>query len=475
MIFKVFLALACVFGGMCSTPDHDPEQVVRLNLRTEPPSLDSRLFSDATSANVLLMLYEGLTRMDETGKPRPALAKSFEVSADGRVYTFRLREAVWSDGASVTAHDFVQTWKTILDPAFPAPFAYKLYCLERFEAVDEKTLVVELKHPSPYFLEELAFPTFFPVREGATNGPFVMEKWAHDDELVVVKNPLYWDAEKVCLDRIEMVMIEDSTTELYMYEMDELDWAGSPISSLPSDVLPALLEKGDVEMMKAKGVYYYLLNPEVYPLTNQNVRRALGLALDRASLVEHILQGGQSPALALVPHVGYACYADQQRDVARTLLAEGLSELGVERLPPLTISFNTNREHQKIAQAIQEQWRETLGVETRLESSDWKVYIDKVNRKDYQICRLGWMGDSNDPLSFLDPFAEHVGATLAKAQTTLDEREMLLREAEEELLEKMPVIPLYHYTFAYMKKPHVRAVYVSPLGFADFKRAYIAR
>ncbi len=333
MFSRLFLILLTVIVAGCSggNVDHS-QQTLRLNLYTEPPSLDPRKFTDATSAHVLMMLFEGLTRIDYDHKPHSALAEEIFISEDQRTYTFKLREAYWSNGDPITANDFAYSWRKILDPQFPSLFAYKLYPIQNaaeikegklpidqlgVRVLNEKTLEVTLNYPTPYFLELIAFPTFFPVNQKVdeampewaaeagsffvTNGPFSLKKWEHESEITVVKNPQYWNADSVRLDAIQLAMIDDTTTEFYMYEMGELDWAGSPISNLPPEFIPALKEEGKLEILPSTGVYYFKVNTDNPILNNAKIRQALSYCINREEIVEHITQAGQKPACALVP------------------------------------------------------------------------------------------------------------------------------------------------------------------------------
>lgn len=511
-----------------------PKQTLRLNLFTEPPTLDPRKMTDATSGNMLLMLFEGLTRIGDDHLPKPAAAEKIAVSRDGRTYTFTLRDTYWNNGDKVTSDDFLYAWQSILDPKFPSSFAYKLYVIQNAEKIkegklpmsalgvkapDKKTLVITLKYPTPYFLELVAFPTFYPINKRVdqknpdwaaeagpdyvSNGPFQLKKWEHESEILAVKNLRYWDARAVKLEAIHLSMIDDATTEFYMFEMGELDWAGSPLSNLPPDFVAALKNEELKDHVKihfypATAVYYYQINTQVYPLGNLNIRKALAYAINRHDIVEHVTQGGQQPAMALVPPMpGWketALFKDGDTELAKELFTKGLEELGItaDQFPKLTISYNTNREHQRIAQAIQQQWKEALGIDVQLTHFDWKVYLAKISAQDFQIARMGWVGDFHDPVSFLEPFKhkndpEKGGNNdtgwenpqyiayleQAERELDLDKRDEILHKAEELLISEMPIIPIYFIVNAYLKKPYVKGVYLSPLGFADFKHAYL--
>ncbi|NGX62139.1 MAG: Oligopeptide-binding protein OppA [Chlamydiae bacterium] len=530
MFLRLCLCLVCIsLLVSCQERKKAPStQRLRVNIYTEPPTLDSRKATDATSMNVLLALFEGLTRIGSDERPHPALAEKIDISEDQKTYTFTLREAYWSNGDPVTAEDFAYTWRKILDPEFPALFAYKLYIIQNayevrarqlpiealgIQALDERTLQVKLKNPTPYFLELTAFPTFFPVHQKTAqknpewaaeagpefvhNGPFTMKKWKHESEIQLIKNPLYWDLEQVKLDELHLAIVDDLTTEFYMYERDELDWAGSPLSALPSEFLPALIEEGRVEILPANAVYYFKINTEHYPLHNPSIRKALGLAINRQEIVEHVLQGKQLPAQALIPSMpGWktpaTLFPDGEKNLAKALFAKGLEEEGLSltTFPPLAISYNTNREHQKIAQAIQQQWKEVLGIKVELDTCDWKVYLSKISQQDYQIGRMSWIGDFCDPVSFLEPYKlkdgglnetgwenPHYISLLTQAEKELDieKRKKLLKEAETLLVDEMPIIPVYYINHCFLRKPYVKRVYLSSLGVIDFKEAYVEK
>lgn len=529
MLKHLFLITLSISLAGCSPSKPKKESELRLNMYCEPPSLDSRQATDSTSMNTLLMLFEGLTRIGFDHKPHPALAKKIRISQDQLTYVFKLRRAHWSNGDLITADDFVYAWSKILDPSYPSLFAYKLYPILNaaeikegklpleslgVRALNPSTLEVTLKFPAPYFLELCAFPTYFPINkkndlanpdwsfkggeEYVCNGPFKLETWDHENEIVVKKNPHYWDASSVILETIRLAMINDTATEFYMFEMGELDWSGSPLSNLPTDFIPALKKENKLFNYPGAGIYFYKINTDHFPFGNKKIRKALGLAINRNALVEHVTQGGQMPAMGLIPPMpGWnyprCTFEDGNKGEAKRLFDEGLKEVGLtcETFPAIKLSYNTNREHQMIAQAIQQQWKEVLGIVTELDNVEWGVYLSKINKQDYQIGRMGWLGDFHDPISFLTPYKfkdnpnvggnnetgwEHPDyiAHLEAADIELDpiKRAKHLSLAEDILMDEMPIIPLYYINFAFLKKPYVKGVYLSALGFADFKYAF---
>lgn len=538
-IFFSMLLVLSMFLAACSGNDNadsgkdsegganpDVPQELRVNINSEPFSLHPGLANDSTSGGVLLQTFEGLTRIDAEGEPQPAMAEKITHSDDLTTYTFELRDAQWTNGDPVTAEDFVYAWKWALDPANQSQYAYQLYYVKGAEAintggaavdtlgvkaVDEKTLEVTLENPTPYFLELTAFYTYFPVNSKVaaenpnwytdagdlytSNGPFKMTEWEHSSKIVLEKNENYWDADTVKLEKVEMSMINDPNTELSMFENGELDWAGAPFGTLPTDALPNLKDEGSLVIQAIAGTYWYKFQTEKPPLNNKNIRKALSYAINRTAIVENITQGGQVPAMAAVPpsmfpenEKGY--FKDGDVDAAKEYLQKGLEELGLKdasELPAITISYNTSEAHQKIAQAIQDMWKKELGVEVTLDNAEWAVYIEKLHAGDFQVGRMGWLGDFNDAINFLELYRDKDGGNNdtkwenaefkqllidSQKETDAEKRQQMLKDAEEIFIDEMPVAPIYFYTNAWVNAENLKDVVVSGLGDVQLKWAY---
>ena len=521
---KSLLLIALCLLGACTQKSSD-KQVIRLNIYTEPPCLDPRRVVDLTSFNILIQLFEGLTRLDQDDLPQFAGAKKIDLSDDALTYTIELRDSFWSNGEPVTVEDYVDTWKEILDPLYPSPFAYKLFVIKNARAVkakqlpldavcvkkiDEKHFQITLEHPAPYFLELLAFPTFYPINRCSvkkneewsgeagplfvSNGPFKLIKWLHDGELVLNPNPHYWDCESVNLDRIEFCMIEDAITEFYMFEQKELDWCGSPLSSIPPEVLVKLNEQGRLNVYDTTGCYFLQINTNRFPLGNINIRRALGLAINRQELIDHVYMIDHYVAKSIVPSMRnfetpLSCYEDASFETAKALFKKGLEEEGLDlkSFPTLTISYNACKQHQKVMQAIQQQWREQLGIHVNLVSSDWKAYLYDIAQQNYDICRFGWVGEYQDPITYLLLFRTKGGDSvnytgwhddryqelldLSIQERSHEVRKQQMQEAESILMAQMPIIPICHMRFAYLKNPKVKGIHASKFGAIDLKYA----
>ena len=506
-----------------ATPEAEKKpQVLKLNLHSEPPTADPGLSEDTTSAAIIRATFDGLTRIGQDGKPQMAAAEKVEVSEDMLTYKFTIRDAKWSNGEPVTAKDFEYAWKRALDPATGANYAYQLYYVKNGEkankkeaklddigvkALDDKTLEVKLENPTPFFLELTAFPTYFPVNEKVIsanakwageakthvgNGPFKMESWEHKSKLVLVKNDNYWDKDTVKLDRIEFSMVEDENTELSMFENGELDWAGAPMSALPTDAIPALKEQGKITTQPIAGTYWYKFNVEKPPFDNVKIRKAFAYAVNRQALIDNILQTGQIPATGAVPPSmvlnpnGY--FKDNDLETAKKLLEEGLKEKGLTKLPPITLSYNTSEGHKKIAEAIQDQWKKNLGVDVKLENKEWKVYLEDMHAGNFQVGRMGWLGDFNDPINFLELYNDKMGGNndtrwenpkfkellnQSALEADPEKRKKILADAEQILMDEMPIMPIYFYTNSWVAKENVKGIVIGGLGDVDWKWATV--
>ncbi len=541
IVFAMSMFLAACGGGDDADTDTDgeandteeasgdeelaDEQELSVNIKTEPPSLHPGTSTDTTSSAVLDQVFEGLTRVNQDNEVEEGMAESWDISDDELTYTFHLREdATWSNGDPVTASDFEYAWKWVLDPEnADTDYAYQLYPIKGAEdakeddgslddvgitAEDDHTLVVELEQPTEYFLELTAFYTYYPLNEDVvsenkdwatdagddyvTNGPFQLVSWDHKDNIVIEKNEDYWDADTVKLETITMHMIDDENTALQMYENDDIDWIGDPTDSVPLAAIPTMKDADELEISDRAGVYYYSFNTEEEPFDNENIRKAFAYSLDRTSIVENITQGEQKPATALVPpsifeenEEGY--FEDNDVDTAKEYLEKGLDELGIDELPTIKLSYNTDEGHAAIAQAAQDIWKKELEVEVELNNEEWNVFLDSLGEGDYQVGRMGWIADFNDAINFLEIF-ETVGGNNytnwedeefqklikeSRSELDTDKRREILRDAEEIFMDHMPIAPVYFYTNLYAFKDNVKNITVSPIGNIQYKWGYI--
>lgn len=521
-----FALIAITLSCSCSNNSNKISQdssSIHIASSEDPASLDPRLIRDLPSTSLMRLLYEGLMRTSLNGEIIPGIAKNFTISEDKKTYTFHLRPSVWSDGAPLTATDFEQTWKSVLSPTFPAPNAYQLYLIKGAKAakegkssseaigikvLDPLTLVVELEQPAPYFLEMVCCHFFFPVPlrmrqstdlssiENSTdknigNGPFKLENWVKRSELIVVKNPQYWNEGNVSLTTIKIQPLDEHTA-LQLFKAGKLDWVGSPLCTLPQDAISTLKKEGKLQIALGAGTHWVRVNTLAVPFNSEKMRRAFALAIDRQAIVEHITQGNQQPAIGIVPpsfgfkHQNY--FADHDIVQAQILFKEALleSNLSKSTLPSIALSYASNDRNHKIAQAIQQQWNQAFGINVTLAASESQVQLEKVKNGQYDVSLGSWYADIQDPINFLEIFKSKDNppnqtfwqnhsyvATLERSSMELDskKRNALLEEAEAMLIKEMPIIPLFHNAYNYLKNDQLEQVYFSPLGYLDFKEA----
>lgn len=487
-------------------------KIAKLISGPEPGSLHPALSQGTHESIILDHVFEGLMKRDADGNIIPGTAESYEVSEDELTYTFKIRQdAKWSNGDPVTARDFEVAWKYALAPETASDYAYQLYYLVGAEdynvgigsadevgvkALDDTTLEVKLASPTAYFLELCAFYTYYPVNaaiqeevgaewshDGSTfvcNGPFTVTAWNHDESVELAKNENYYNKDAVKLDGITFYISDDQNTMWQMYQNDEIDLD----YEIPTDVVGQLKAQNDPELqiVPELATYFYRFNTTVKPFNNAKVRKALSMAIDRQLIVDEVTQSGEIPAYGVVcPQIadatgdfrenGGECFSENI-DEAKKLLAEGLAEEGMDKLE-FTILYNTSEQHKKVAEAIQQMWNENLGVNVTLENTEMKVKIDREHKLDYEVSRAGWSGDYADPNTFLDLFTswssqndtgwktEAYDELITKAGEELDPATRMgyLHEAEEMLMEEMPIMPIYYYTRAIETKPYLTGVF----------------
>jgi oligopeptide transport system substrate-binding protein len=466
----------------------DVEQTLVWNLGSDPKTIDPGLNAASDGGHVTNNTFEGLMR-EIDGKLEPAMAESYTMSGDGLVYTFTIREGVkWSDGQPVTANDFEYAWSRVADPATASEYAWIFdeVNVASWKAVDERTFEVTLSAPTPYFVGLTAFYTFFPVRqdmvetagEGAwatnpetavSNGPFKVTSFKTGDRIVLEPNEHYWRRDEVKLNKIEALMIVDQATALTGYESGQIQI----LDDMPSAEIPRLLAEDPTFMILPNdAVYYYSFNTKVEPMNDVRVRKALSLAIDRTAIVETVTKAGQIPAHSLIPggHLDAEGNVFNEMsgtyDIATTAKAEEaqalLEEAGYpngEGFPALEVMYNTGEGHKNIAEAIQEMWKQNLGIDVTLTNQEWAVFQTSRIEHNFQIARAGWIGDYSDPMTYLGMFtsggtnnysqwdSEEFDALLEASKTASgQERFDILYKADKVLGESYAVMPIYYYT-----------------------------
>ena len=489
------------------------QQIYHHGNGSEPQGIDPHIVTGVPEHHILISLCEGLTipNPNPTGSDGyiPGTAESWSISDDGKEYIFKLnKNAKWSNGDPVTADDFVWSWKRILTASLGSQYPDMLYYLvgayeyhngeiDNFDevgikALDSHTLKVNLKNPTPFFIGLLSHYSTWPVHKETVlkhgdiddrngewtrpgnfvcNGPFQLKTWELNNKIVVEKNPHYYDASMVRLNEIHYYPVSNVMTEDRMFRAGQLHLT----SSMPTQKCPIYIEEKNpnLKIDPYMGTYFYRINTENETLSDLRVRKALAYSIDRQLLVDKVTQCGQIPAYSFTPpgSNGYQPSTEIPYDpvLAKQLLAEaGYSS--DNPFPKLEILFNTNEGHRKVALAIQQMWQNELGIEVELVNQDWKVYLSREMVGDFQISRAGWIGDYEDPNTFLDLMRPNRGnnktgwenmdfdALVEEANTINDQdkRYELLNEAEKILIDNMPIIPLYTYVRVYQLSPDVK-------------------
>ena len=378
-------------------------------------------------------------------------------------------------------------------------------------ALNAKTLKVYLQSPTAYFLALTALPELMPVCKAVvikndkwaadltnnyvTDGPFKLTQWSHNDKMVFVKNPTYWDKNSVKLTKITYLMVEDESTALSMYQSGQLDAA----VSVPISELPKLVASGDAQILPELASYYYQFNVTKKPFNDVRVRKALTLAINRTAITTSLTKGEQPPAMALVPYgmpdvlpgsdfrkVGGSYFKDNDIATAKALLAQAGYPNG-KVFPAFTLGFITSDARRTIAEAIQQMWKKNLGITCTLRSEERGVYLGDWANLNYDVMWTGNNADYMDPNTFLEVFVTGGGqnntgwsnksydALIAKAKVTVDPkaRMVILHAAEKILMTDMPILPIYFYTNPVLLSKHIKNFYESPLGTIDWKNAYM--
>jgi len=505
----------------------DREQVLHRGIGSEPGDLDPQLATGLAEQCVTSALFEGLVREDARDlHPVPGVADHWEVSPDGLAYTFHLRaDARWSDGTPVTAPDFVASYRRILTPSLAADNATLFYVLLNAEAfnrgrladfgqvgcaaLDAHTLQFTLAHPAPYFLALLTQTPFLPVpvaaiaKEGPAdqrgnpwtkpghlvgNGPFTLQSWQPNREIVVTKSPTYWDATRVRLQAIHFYPIDSREAEERAFRAGQLHVT----YTLPAGKVDAYRRDAPrlLRIDPYLNTYFFRVNVRRPGLDDERVRRALALAIDRAAITDRILRGGQQPAASLAPP-GLPDYTPPAGDgtdfaAARRLLAEA-GHPGGSGLPPLEILFDNSGNLRLVAEAVQEMWHREIGVDVRLVNQEFKVVLTERRAGQYQLLLSDWVGDYPDAKTFLDVFRgdsgnNHTGwasgeydALLNAADRTVDPaaRADLMRRAESLLLAAAPVIPLYFNPHVFLLQPSVHGWYPTVLDHHPYQDVWL--
>ncbi|MED0968579.1 peptide ABC transporter substrate-binding protein [Bacillus paramycoides] len=506
------------------------KQVLNLTVSEEIPSLDTAKTMDGTSAHVMQNIFEGLYVLDDQDNPIPAVAKSFERSEDGKKYIFDLRkDAKWSNGDPVTANDFMFAWRRAVSHETASQYAYMLFYIKNakeinkgeippnelgVKVVDDYTLEVELEQPTPYFLQLLALPIYLPQHESFLkeqgqnyglepsnliyNGPFVLEKWKHEQEFQLKKNNTYWDKNKVKLDEINFQIVKDTMTAVNLYEASNLDRV-----AINSQFVDKYKGKKELHMSSDPGIAMLRFNEKNKALANKKVRQSISLALNKEDFVAHFINNGAKSANGLVPegHKNEETGKDFRKENgdispydlprAKSIWEEAKKELGVEQVTMEFLTFEQDNA-KRMAEYIKGDLEKNLqGLTIQIKQQPFKQKLQLEQTGEYDISMVIWGPDYKDPISYLEPFTTsnpnnkmsysnpHYDELIKKAENdfVLDQtkRWEALQEAERIVLEDAAIAPLYHIGSAYVQKDYVKGIDKHQFGGVyTYKNAYIA-
>lgn len=485
----------------------EQQQIVR-HIKDEPASLDPLKAVGLPEIQVIRDLFEGLTNQDEQGKIVPGVAQSWS-SSDNKTWVFTLRNnARWSNGEPVTAQDFVYSWQRLVDPKNSSAFAWfaGLSGIENAAAItkgemtpdklgvvaqSKNQLKVTLDRPVPWFPALVANVALFPVPQNVIvqlgdgwtapgklvgNGAYQLSERVVNEKIVLTRNPHYWDDAHSVLTKVTFVPINEESSATKRYRSNDIDIT----ESFPKNMY-GLLKKtlpGEVYTPDQLGTYYYAFNTQKGPTADVRVRKALSWSIDRKVIAEKVLGTGEKPAWHFTPDVtaGFTPLpAFMQQHDQNSLNAQGKALLAAAGYGPgkplkLKLLYNTSESHQKIAIAVASMWKKNLGVDVTLENQEWKTYIDSRNSGNFDVIRASWVGDYNEPSTFLNLLTSgnssniarfrnaDYDAVIAKAsrETSDQARNSDYNRAEQILAEQAPIAPIYQYTNGRLIKPWVK-------------------
>ena len=530
MKIKKLLFLACCFAlSACERSSMKEVDVacrdglLLVGIGPDPEGLDPQCVSGVTEQNVLRSLFEGLIKPDsKTLEPQPGVATSWVISEDGLTYRFFLRkDAHWSNGDLVTANDFVFAFQRLLTQEVCSPEVHSFFVIKnahRFydknttfeqvgvKAINDYELEIQLEHPTSFFLSLLMMPSAYPLHRSTlkahhgefsrdpswtqpqyyvSNGAFKLKHWHPGRSIEVIKNEYYWNKANVALSGIKFLPISDVATEERAFRSDQLHIT----EIVPYTKIKAYHEQphSPLKIHPYLGTFYYIFNTKVKPLDDVRVRKALNFALHRDELMGcDLFQLKHKSTFQLVPEgcQNFHCINPVREDAeeARRLLAEAGYPNG-QNFPKLTLIFNTAQGQTYLASAIQEMWKKELNIDIELINVEWKVYLQRRREKDFEIARGGWVGDYNDPTTFLNLWSYHnpnnftywhndlFDEYLDKASKEINVQKRIhdLEQAEALLLDAVPLLPIHASATSHLVDPRVQGWFPNLLDWHPYE------
>ncbi len=519
-MLKNFLLVIAVSFHLTSCGNSSPrktnERILSLNFTQSPLTLDPRKSGETISSTFIFMMFEGLTKITPESSTNLGLADKIQVSHDFMTYTFHLRDAYWSNGDPITSEDFAYSWKSLLEPVFPSPNAHLLFPIKNAQAIkkgllppnslgiacpDEKTLIVHLEKPTPFFLELTSFCTYFPINHKVANtfpqwagslphfvvsGPFIFSQWKKDVEAIIVPNPYYYKKERVQLDGIRITFIQDDLVASAMYQRGDIDITGACFSQIPIEMMNDKELSHELRFTPINSTIFCCFNLSKSPFNNLSIRKALSLAVNKKEVISVIAQKESAFAQQIIPpclkwNDDTPYFEDYNIGKAKEYFEQGLQELQMTKrdFPKFRFICRNTPNDRKLAQAIQEQWRKNLDIEVQLENVDLKTFIDKLINRNYDVAQAAWIAQYLDPMDIFNRFRFKNNPKnycnwensqfqeildLSEKTTDLCLRKQLLQKAEKVFADDMPISCICHYEYMYLVQDRVKNFYISPLG-----------
>ncbi|MBO1625634.1 peptide ABC transporter substrate-binding protein [Bacillus arachidis] len=501
-----------------TTKPKEEKKILQLTETGEIPSLNSLKVTDAVAFNVLNNVMEGLFRLSKNDEVISGIAQKYEVSKDGKTYTFHLRDAKWSNGDSVTAQDFVYAWKQLVNPETGSEYAYIMYDVKNAEKInkkqmgldelgikaqDDKTFTVELEHAVPYFTKLLCLPSFYPINEKYAkkqgdkygleanttlyNGPFTLSEWKHEASFTMKKNNQYWDKKEVKLDEVNYQIVKEISTVVNLYQTDKIDRA-----VISTEFVDKYKNDKELKQYTDPVMYFFRFNENVPILKNKNARLALSMAFDKKGLATSFLNDGSVPANYYVPN-GFLKGPDKKdfRETttefnktnvkqAKEYWEKAKQETGMNEVTLEMLNYDLDN-FKKVGEFIKEELEKNLPgltVKVKLQPHSQKLALEK--KKEYEMSLSRWLPDYPDPMTYLEVFISESGVNntgyanpeydslIKKIKMELGNDEKArwkaMQDTEKMLLDEAVIAPVFQRGLSYLQKPYVKDLYVHQFG-----------
>ena len=532
VLLLILSLIVFVFVACSNKVSKLSDSEIIVNLSVEPKTIDPSFNAQIYGVIYIQHVFEGLTTRDKNNKVVEGVAESWDISQDGKIYTFHLRtNSLWSDGKPVVAEDFVYSWRREVDPVVASEFSYQHEAVKNarditagkkpvetlgVKAIDDYTLEVELEAPTAYFLELTAFPTYAPLRKDIIekygdkwtlspesyigNGPYIMSERNIDKNIVMTKSTNYWNADTIIADKITFMFMQDGAAAIAGIKEGSLHLAYEP----PQQDIPTLTEEGLIQIKPLIATYYYPINVTNQYLKDARVRKALSLVIDRNYIVEKVALTAKSPTSAWVPVGAYDVEGDFRENggeyldiskegysnnvaMAKQLMAEAGYTNG-EGFPVLEYKTTSDLIYIQVAEAIQQMWKENLGVDLQIASMEWAAYQQMRKDKDYQLIRTLWIGDYSDPMTFLENYLSYRPQNYAAYSNGIYDRYLeIARNSSEQsvrmeamhnaervlIAEDNILIPIYNPSYPLLVSKRLKDYVVTPMQELQFHYAYL--